>query len=381
MKNRKLLMSLLCAGALSIGLPHAEAATYSQLFIFGDSLADTGNNAWVFDQAVPALLGDSHSFAGQRTEAPIAPGSDEVDATLVPTFPYASNRYSNGWVWPDYVAAATGLPAVNALSGVNFPELYNFMHYPSTYPISPGGGNFAFGGARVGTTPPLGFPFSLVDQVYAYAAVLNGRPAPEDALFIIEGGGNDARDALALALDGDPTTDPDTISDLYALGMRTILDTLASIGARHVAVWNVPGIGETPAVNSLVSIEPSVKLLAGSSVSALNYKLDQILPAYESVFDDLFFFDTHDLMSNIIANPSAYGLTNVWGACASQSACVEDPTGYLFWDGIHPTTYGHSLLARAFLEAVPIERVPEPATLWLAGLAALLLARMRRIAV
>jgi outer membrane lipase/esterase len=379
MKNHKLWRTLAYAGALAFSLPQAEAAPYSQLIIFGDSLADTGNNAWVFDTAVPALWGGSDPYAYQRTEAPITGGLDEVDTTLVPTFPYkGSNRYSNGWVWPDHVAAATGLPTVNALSGVSFQTLYNFLSNPYTNTLEIGGSNFAFGGARVGTTPPLGFPFSLVDQVSAYAMVLKGNPAPADALFIIEGGGNDARDYLAAAIDGDPATDPDSIIASYVSGMETILGTLAYIGAKHVAVWNVPDISVTPGVQSLGT---SVTLIAENAAGGMNDELDSLLAYYGflGVFEDLILFDVHDVMSQIYGDPSSYGLSNVTDACAANLACVNDPTGYLFWDGIHPTTYGHELLAQAFLEAVPIERVPEPASLWLAGVGMILLARSRRI--
>jgi outer membrane lipase/esterase len=228
------------------------------------------------------------------------------------------------------------------------------------------GTNFAFGGARVGSTPPLGFPFSLVDQVSAYALLLNGNPAPSNALFIVEGGGNDVRDVFAAAIDGDPTTDPNALIQNYLDGMTTVLNTLAYVGAQHIAVWNVPDIGITPAVQSLVTIEPMATLVAGGIAMAMNSELELLLNGFDAVFDgDLMLFDLHDAMANIYGNPGLYGLTNVSDPCAVSIACVNDPSGYLFWDGIHPTTYGHSLLAQAFLAAVPIGRVPEPGTLWL----------------
>lgn len=372
MKARSLFLGL-CACGLFCSTP-SQAASYSSLYIFGDSLADTGNNAWVFDNALPALdPTNSTGYAFQRTEALISPGVDEVDTSLVPTFPYTSNRYSNGGVWPDYVSAITGLPTQNALNGVSFPDLYNFMMGGPAPTVT--GTNFAFGGARVGTTPPLGFPFSLVDQVSAFVLLLNGNPAPADALFIVEGGGNDLRDAFAAAMDGDPTTDPSAVIADYLTGMGTVLNTLASVGAQHIAVWNLPNLGMVPAVQALGD-DAVFSAWLGSTI--MNAQLDALLDGFETAFaGDLLRFDLFGTMTAIANNPGAYGLTNVSSACAVDPACVDDPTGYLFWDGIHPTTYGHQLVATAFVNTM---RMPEPATLWLMLIVMLPAALGRRLA-
>lgn len=373
MKSLKLLMSLTCATVFALGAAQVQAIPYSNLFVFGDSLADTGNNAWVFDEAIPNLPPPYNSYAGQRTEAPIAPSTDGVDSTLVPTFPYAaSDRYSNGWVWPDYASAATGLSTTNALDGVSVADLLAFMGGGPAPSVT--GTNFAFGGARVGSTPSLGFPFSLVDQVNAFEGILDGNPAPADALYIVEGGGNDARDVFAAAIDGDPTTDPAAVISTYISGMGQVLSTLANVGAKHVVVWNVPGISSTPAIRFLSSLNPTLESVAIDVVSQMNLGLDSLLPGLESLFDDLFLFDAHRVWNDIVNNPATFGLSNVTDACAADASCVTNPSGYLFWDGIHPTTYGQQLIAQAFLD-----RIPEPGTLWLAGLGMLLLMRARRI--
>lgn len=89
-------------------------------------------------------------------------------------------------------------------------------------------------------------------------------------------------------------------------------------------------------------------------------------------------FDSFAIFDRIIDNGSDYGLVNTSDACGAILGC--DPSTYMFWDGIHPTSAGHALLSQAMLEAVaPRVPVPEPATLWmLAGGVALLAVARRR---
>ena len=92
----------------------------------------------------------------------------------------------------------------------------------------------------------------------------------------------------------------------------------------------------------------------------------------------VFTFDIFGLGGSVAANPGAFGLTNVADACgAVLGANCGD---YLYWDGIHPTTEGHRLIAEAFGAAVPLP-VPEPETYALLGLGlvAVVLERRRRV--
>src|SRR5262245_30421093 len=117
-----------CIAASSVAL-----ADFSSVVIFGDSLSDTGNNAFVFDTL--GALGDLPP-SELRTLVP-TPGN-----TFIPTAPYATSvggRYSNGPVWADDFASALGLSAL---------------------PSNLGGTDYAYGGARMG---PLGPPNPFQD--------------------------------------------------------------------------------------------------------------------------------------------------------------------------------------------------------------------------
>src|SRR3954453_3014417 len=75
---------------VSIWISASDAhAGFSSLYVFGDSLSDSGNNAVVFEPKV--------------TPVPI-PGN-----SFIATFPYASGRYTNAEVWAQILASSLGL--------------------------------------------------------------------------------------------------------------------------------------------------------------------------------------------------------------------------------------------------------------------------------
>ena len=60
--------------------------------------------------------------------------------------------------------------------------------------------------------------------------------------------------------------------------------------------------------------------------------------------------DAAKLIQDIVANPAGFGLAN---ATAPFLAGGGDPSDFLFWDTLHPTTAGHSLIA---MEAMRVLR-------------------------
>ena len=128
--------------------------------------------------------------------------------------------------------------------------------------------------------------------------------------------------------------------------------------------WNVPDIGKTPAV---LAAGASASMLGTTIASAMNQALSGAIGADP----DVKLFDDFDLFNEVIADPSAFGLSNVTDACAQVPAC--DPSEFLFWDGIHPTLATEAIISDAIDSLV----VPEPSTLALLGAALLGLGFMR----
>lgn len=324
------MLGALRAAVLSGLLTYASvvaAAPINQIVVFGDSLADAGNNAIVL---------------GSITPIPIA------SPAFIPTFPYASGRYSDGPVWVEQFAQALGLEATASLAG---------------------GSDFAFGGARTG---PAGsdFPFSLIDQLGMYLSTTGG-VAQQDTLYIVSGGGNDARDAFAAAaLGGDPAP----FIEAYATNMGALLTGLDAAGAEHIVLTNVPDIGKTPAVRALGDVASA----GGTAIAAMmNIALAGVLSGLpDSLLDDLLIIDAFALVGDIFANPQAHGLSNVTDPCAFIAECIAGEGTYFWWDGIHPTRHGHGILAQAVL--AQLQAVPAPATVLLILQGMGLMAWMRR---
>ncbi|MCP5233231.1 MAG: SGNH/GDSL hydrolase family protein [Zoogloeaceae bacterium] len=330
------LCKCICAFGLAVsalaGAP-AHAGPYAALYLFGDSLSDTGNNALAFD----AMGAGSGLPPGTlRTPTPLSLPD------IIPTYPYASDRYSNGPVWADYFANVLGVTLL-----------------PSSLP---GGTNYAHGGARTVMGAAASFPPSLEAQVGQF--LTSGAGAPSDALYVIAGGGNDARDVLTGA-------DAATTVSSYVSTTLGMIGALVGAGARDILLWNVPDIGLTPAVRLAgagAAASGLVDLMNGSLLAALG-----TLSLPSDV--DIDVLDVAGFLRNVAASPGDYGLIDVASACALDPACIADPSTTLFWDGIHPTTAGHEQLALAALAAIG---VPEPGTLVLVLAALLALAWARR---
>lgn len=310
--------SLLAAALFAV--PAAQASSFSDLIVFGDSISDGGN--------VAAFL----SSLGPGTPGPTQ-NSDILNNSFIAGPPSVFGIYSNGPVWSQQVAARLGV---------------------SSLPSALGGTNFAVGGAETRQEIPdpavgnVASP-SLVTQANLFLSSLPlGSSAPSQALYVVQGGGNNIIRLLT-----DPNTTQTDISNeakAYAFDIVGIVNGLKSAGAQHIIVWNVPDAGLVP-----FAIEAKASATATAVSSFFNLALAQGLAGEGpdvKIFDPFWAFDA------FASDPAKFGLTNVADACGNNAlGCGSNP---LFWDGIHPTTYGNQLLADRFLAlAVP---VPEPST-------------------
>jgi outer membrane lipase/esterase len=315
-----LLRTWIAAAAVVLAGP---ASAYSSLVVFGDSLSDGGN--------VAAAVGAD-------------PGQVISGNGYVPSRPYASGTFSNGPTWVDGLASALGVGAMPSLLG---------------------GSNYAFGGAQ--TRDESGGSPSLLSQLGMYFDTTEG-VASADALYVLAGGGNNARAALeAIGFGGAPILRTTLLTAVsYARDVGLMVDQLQAAGATDIIVWNTPNLGLTPAVMSLGA---EASFLGQTLASAMNSALQRRLADEAGVR----IFDLYGLVGSVVADPAAFGLVNVTDACGAPSLACDAATA-LFWDGIHPTATGQLIIADAMIAVA----VPEPGTWVMFAAGGLLLALRRR---
>ncbi len=320
---------ILAAGffLLSFMLPlKATAATlFSGLYIFGDSISDTGN---VFNVST-------------------ALNASNPNIPIIPPSPFYSNgRFSNGPVWVDYLAQDLGL----SLTPYTDPTL-------GTQPIQ--GINFAFSGATTGTDNTI-FPSlpGLQQQIGFFDNLIPAsQTADKNALYIVLAGANDY---LPTQSSFKPYTEPDKTIENITSAVRS----LAALEAKNIMVVNLPDLGKLP----LTSGTPDANRL-----NALTKKHNSSLfKTLDNLSDDLapdvnlISLDFNSAFNDAIANPAKYNFTNVTDRCLFNPQCTN-PNEYLFWDQIHPSTATHKILgqlaySRLTAPTEPGKSVPEPAS-------------------
>lgn len=290
------LRSLLAAAIVLAAAPAFAQSTYSRTVFFGDSLTDAGYYR-------PLLPASVRAVTGQFTTNP-------------------------DFVWAQYVAEYYG---TNAAANGNGQI----------------GDDYAAGNARVGVANPsaLGVAPSLATQASNYLAA-NGGKADPNALYSVWGGAND----LFAIAGGAPVQA--TIGNAVTAEVG-IVASLQNAGARYVMVNNLPDVGITPRFRA-----GGAAAMAQGTALATAYNT-ALFSGLKSAGLRVIPVDTFHLLQEVVANPGAYGFTNVTGtACQPQITAQSltcNPTSYVsadaadtyvFADGVHPTGRTHELLAQ-----------------------------------
>jgi outer membrane lipase/esterase len=299
MPRTRLLTGAIVAALLFSASASAATHQFSKVIVFGDSLSDNGNIS--------------------LATAP----------SIQPPLRFTTNP---GTTTAENVAKALGF---------------------TLQPSAAGGTDYAWGGAgfvnNVAAVP------TIPQQLQMYLGSTGGKADP-NALYQVWGGANDV-----FYLTG-TLTNPSAIAAGTIHAAQTELGVLAGLqaaGAKYVLVYNLPDLGKTP---SAAAGGPASQ--AGASQLAIIYNgvLNSGLAQLSNSGLNVIPANAFGLLDEVIANPSAYGFSNVTApACGAGASSVQcGPVGsglpysyaagtdqsYVFADGVHPTRGAHALFGQ-----------------------------------
>jgi phospholipase/lecithinase/hemolysin len=260
--------------------------TGSAMFVFGDSVSDTGN---------------SFAFTG---------------GLIPPSLLYFNGRYSNGPVAVEILDSLLG----------------------DAFTLDPTN-NFAFGGATTGRENSIdndlgtNFP-GVLDEIDAYAARVGSNGVDPDGLYIIWAGPNDLIDPLL----GTSNVDPSLLIQQGTLNLVNAAKTLSELGAENIVMPSLLNLGRLP-----ISQDNPVELTAVSKAFNASVALELGNLDFEVTSVDLY-----GAGEAIAANPASFGFSNTTDALLYRQLGPNPPSNpeeYFFWDSLHPTTQGHAVLA------------------------------------
>jgi phospholipase/lecithinase/hemolysin len=343
--------ALLMAGCGGGGSDTATRVSFSSLVTFGDSLSDVGTYKVGSVAAIAAATGGG---GGRWT--------------------ISSN--AGGEMWIDRVAATFGLPVPCPAETGLAPNIPGLVGAPVT--ANAACLNYAQGSARI--TDPAG-PNSVALQNAAYGSQVTlgliAKPvqAQMAAHLAAHGGAYSGKELVAvlagandvfmqLAFLGTPAGGATPAAAVANVGLAgatlggLIKTQVVGKGARYVLVLNMPDVAGTPYAKSLGA---TTQGLIDQMVQAFNAQLAASLAGVDGVQ----LGDIYTTSKDQGANPAAYGITNSTTEacgpnalsspatakgtaliCNASNVIAGDVSHYAFADNVHPTPYGHQLIAQ-----------------------------------
>ncbi|KAJ7296162.1 hypothetical protein O6H91_Y140100 [Diphasiastrum complanatum] len=331
-------------------LPAKCSAT--AMFVFGDSLVDSGNN----------------NFIGSIAKANFLPNGVDYP-THAPT-----GRFCNGKIIPDflsdYMGASPILPILdpnakgeNLLRGANF--------------ASAGVGILDDTGAIFARRLIMPQQFQLFQQYQRDVTLLIGEAGTKSliskALFSFTVGGNDYINNYLLPFSTRAKKfTPPRYRQLLISTFREQLKKAYTLGARKVTVSNMGPIGCIPSQLAMSSQNgtciPAVEQYAtdfNSDLRVMLQELNRKLPG--ATFS---YVNGYDMIMDYIKNPALYGFESSNKACCGQgafnglfvctavSSLCPNRSSYIFWDPFHPTDTVNTLIAKRIFTGPPSDISP-----------------------
>ncbi|MGI8504615.1 MAG: SGNH/GDSL hydrolase family protein [Hassallia sp.] len=297
----------------------AIAAKFDALYVFGDSLSDTGN-----------------TFAATQGQIPVP----RVNNSNRPA--YFPGRFSNGLIWVDYFSSQINQP------GLTPTPFVALQTNPNTIPKD--GINFAFAGAQTGRDSDFpGFQDNIPGVLGQVGLLRQNLQVDPNALYSVFGGGNDYFSG-------------NTNVNQVVQNLTNSIGSLAQGGAKNFLVFNLPNLGDSPFGKSL-GFSAQLNQLTQEHNRQLASAISNISTSNPDL--NIYSVDINALFNTVGASPAKFGFKDVTNPCVTGNFLqvtdiCDNPDDFLFFDNVHPSSRAHNLIAQAALAAVNGKTIPEP---------------------
>lgn len=341
MTSKKNMNKFTLATLLALTPLYIHAADFKTISNFGDSLSDIGNK---------------HIITTEMNN--ITTGKIGIRASN----PYFNGHFSNGRVWTEYLADFLSMPMPTRAHGKiesniilkNQDNKLVVYHYKSAAQL---GTNWAVGGAMSG----LG-NFIDIDAANGFTAtsgldvltnsgqqikqrIANKGQFNDNQLISYMSGTNN----LWFTLFGNLNQTGDKAASYALADVKSLIDA----GAKHILVANIPNFVDAP---WFAGKQDATAQFIQSHNQALKIGLKKLAINYPKL--EIFYYDTFSIYNMVINNVKKHGqyrdakldvtITNVTDAAYNYTTGViaTQPNHHLFWDGLHPTTAMHKIIAK-----------------------------------
>lgn len=294
---------------------------FNEIIAFGDSLTDVGNVAGLTEPGVsPVIFGY-----------------------------YQETHFSDNIIWVETLANYWGLPVRSPGRG-----------FSTTLPPELTGNTWAWGGSEAasGSVQPSGVIEPIPNLLTEINEYIEFHHLDPDTLYTIWSGA----DNLLVGGRFGPHAAKKAVK-----AVEEAMKRLDHAGARHILVFNMPKLGDTPSAMSGGKIsEIAADIYTYSYNKALRHTLKKLVKDkhfhakiyFVDIFTEFVYLvttvnkgDTY-IPSFFVPDPPV-AINNVTdeGLIFFQTFGTFPPN-YLFWDDVHPTTQGHQVVAGLVLKSL-----------------------------
>ncbi|CAJ2646633.1 unnamed protein product [Trifolium pratense] len=337
-----ILIYLHCGNA--VNLPNNE--TVPAVFVFGDSVVDSGNNNYINTMVRCDFLPYGQDFGSGN---------------------HPTGRFSNGLVPSDIIASKFGVKKLLPASLDPKLQLEDLLT----------GVSFASGGAGYDPlTSQLASVISLSEQLdmfKKYKNKINEAIGEErmnmtisKSVYIICIGSDDIANTYAQTPYRRFNYDIPSYIDFLASHSSNFLQELYGLGARRIGVLGMPNIGCVPSQRTIGGgMDRGCLDYENTAARLFNSKLVSQLDAFQYKFPEAKFvyLDIYNPLMHMVQNPAKYGFEVAdTGCCGTgdievsilcnrySSDICSNPSSYIFWDSYHPTQEAYNLLCSMVLD-------------------------------